>query len=134
VSAARLRDLPSESPLCSDMSMGSYECERDMNDGCGWVQSCPSFACSPADCDEPPSEPPMCLDGVWGWGYACDLDVMQCSWQGVCPEAARECSPSECGPAPSVVAECMGGAGEGAGCLSDASGNCRWTAVVCRAP
>ena len=127
-------DVPSESPLCSDMAMGSYECARDMNDGCAWVLSCPSLACAPADCGEPSAERPMCLNGVFGWGYACDLEDMQCSWQRVCPEAARECAPAECGPASMVVAECMGGPSEGANCLSDVTGTCRWTAVVCRSP
>ena len=127
-------ELPSESPVCSDMSMGTYECVRDMNDGCAWVLSCPSLACSPAACGDQPSAPPMCLNGVWGWGYACDLDGMRCSWQGVCPEAARECPPSECGPAVWGVAECMGGPAEGASCLSDQTGTCRWTAVVCTSP
>ena len=126
-------DLPSESPVCSDMTMGLYECERGMNDECAWVLSCPaSLPCSPAACGDAPMQTPMCMNGVWGWGYACEPDEMQCSWQGVCPEAARECSPTECEPTPSVVAECMGGPAEGASCLSDASGNCRWTAVVCR--
>jgi hypothetical protein len=127
-------ELPSESPVCSDMTMGIYECERDMADGCAWVLSCPALSCPASACGAPPAPSPMCLNDTWGWGYACDRDGMQCVWQGVCPEAARECPHSECEAASFVVAECMDGPTEGVSCLTDATGNCRWTAVVCSSP
>lgn len=127
-------EMPSESPVCSDMSMGRHVCSRDMDEGCSWFLSCPSDPCPASACGVPPAQAPMCFDGVWGSGWACDPTEMGCGWQGICPEHARECPPDECGMPLGSVAECMGGPMEGLSCLRAENDDCRWTSVACAPP
>lgn len=127
-------EVPSDSPVCSDMSMGRYVCGRGMEEACGWVLDCPTQICPAAACGVAPAEAPMCFDGMWGSGWACDPVEMDCGWRGICPEQARECPPEECGMSSGPVAECMGGPLEGVSCLRAENGACRWTSMVCAAP
>ncbi|HEU5077096.1 MAG TPA: hypothetical protein VFU02_23055 [Polyangiaceae bacterium] len=126
--------MPSDAPVCSEFSMGRYECGRDMDETCSWFLSCPSASCPSSACGVAPAERPMCLDGVWGSGWACDPVEMGCGWQGICPEHARECPPEDCGMASGPVAECMGGGSEGLSCLRAENDACRWTSVACAPP
>ncbi|HEY6728659.1 MAG TPA: hypothetical protein VI197_31825 [Polyangiaceae bacterium] len=127
-------EMPSEPPLCSDMSMGRYVCGFDTEDTCSWALSCPTPICTATACGVAPAQAPMCLEGVWGSGWACDPVEMGCVWRGICPEQARECSPDDCGASSGPRAECMGGPLEGLGCLRAESGDCRWTSVACAPP
>lgn len=126
--------MPSDSPLCSDMSMGRYVCSPDMEQGCSWLLSCPTQVCPATACGVAPTEAPMCVGGVWGSGWACDPVDMGCGWQGICPDQARECSLDACGASPGSAAECMGGPREGLACLRAENEDCRWTSIACALP
>jgi hypothetical protein len=124
---------PGVPPMCLDGSSGRYLCERDASEGCGWVALCPVVRCRAADCGVAPMESPMCPMSVWGLAWACEANQLDgCRWTPVCPEEQRECPLNDCGMAPADATECSSLGMEGSGCLLDAGGTCRWTAVACR--
>ena len=127
-------ERPSDSPVCSDMSMGQYLCTSDIDAGCSWVLSCPTPTCPASECGAPPAGAPMCFDGMWGSAWACDPGEMGCTWQGLCPEQERECPEAECGAPSGFVAECGQGDMLGLNCLRAENDDCRWTSIACASP
>ena len=130
-------EMPADMPICSNRGSGRYVCRRgEMDPGCSWFLECPAETdsadvCPASACDAPPAQAPMCSNGVWGSGWACDPDETGCTWSGICPEQTRDCPPDECEPASGPVAECMGGDMIGLACLRASDDQCRWTSIAC---